>query len=101
MTRKLHALGVGAALLAGASLLAACGDKREAEAETPTAEAEVTTTLPESQVSDQQLQNAAEGAAAMAETPQAGASVVVSPPPSGAAGTPEAPAGATTTPPPK
>jgi len=70
-----------AGLLAAAISLAACGDReRSAEVQTSNAEVEVTTTLPEGQVSDQQLENAAEGAAAIAETPQAGASVVVSPP---------------------
>lgn len=83
-----------AALLAATVSLAACGDReRSAEAETGNAEVEVTTNLPEGQVSDQQLKNAAEGAAAMAETPQAGASVVVSPPGSaeGNAAAPAAP----------
>ena len=67
-------------LLAGTSL-AACGEKREAEVNTGTAEAEVSTNLPESQVSDAQLKAAAEGAAAIAETPQgSNTSVVVTPP---------------------
>ncbi|HEY8617219.1 hypothetical protein [Phenylobacterium sp.] len=83
MTRRPLSAGLAAAaLIASAAALTACGDKeRSAEAETAAAEAEVTTKLPESQVSDQQLQAAAEGAAAVAETPQAGTSVVVSPEP--------------------
>ena len=103
MTQRPIRAGLAAAgLLAGAAVLAACGDKeRTAEAETPAAQAEVTTKLPENQVSDQQLQSAAEGAAAVAETPQAGSSVVVSPEPTApatgaATGTAAAPA-----PPPK
>ena len=84
-----------AAFFAAAAGLAACGEReRSAEVETSNAEVEVTTKLPEAQVSDQQLKNAAEGAAAMAETPQAGASVVVSPP-----GSAEANAAAPVTPP--
>jgi len=77
-----------AALLAGAAVLGACGNKeREAEADTGKAEAEVSTNLPESQVSDEQLRAAAEGAAAIAETPQGTAtSVVVTPPAEPAAG---------------
>ena len=71
------------AVVFAAFALSGCGNnERTAEVETPNAEVEVSTNLPEAQVSDQQLQNAAEGAAAMAETPQAGASVVVTPPPS-------------------
>lgn len=70
-----------AAPLALGALLAACGgQEREASAEANGATAEVSTPLPESQVSDTQLQNAAEGAAAAAATPQAGASVVVTAP---------------------
>ena len=95
-----------AAALAVASLLTACSGERKAEAEVGPAEAEVTTDLPESQVSDQQLQNTAEGAAAAAATAQGSAtSVVVSPPTSGTAtegGSQSAPAAttppATTTP---
>lgn len=66
----------------GASLaLGACSNEREAEAEVGGATAEVSTTLPESQVSDQQLENTAEGAAAAAATAQGSSTaVVVSPP---------------------
>lgn len=74
-----HAWIAAGALLTGAFALAGCGNERTAEVETGAAEAEVSTTLPESQVSDQQLENAAVGAAAMAETPQAAASVVITP----------------------
>jgi hypothetical protein len=64
-----------------AATLGACGEKREAEVTTPTAEAEVSTTLPKSQVSDDQLEAAAQGAAAIAETPQgSNTAVVVTPP---------------------
>lgn len=80
-----------AAPLALGALLAACGDQeREASAEMAGAEAEVSTELPEEQVSDQQLQNAAEGAAAAVATPQAGASVVVAPEDGAGATTPAA-----------
>ena len=58
---------VGAALALSMGALAACGD-REAESETPVAEAEVKTELPEEVVSDQQLQNTADAAAANAST---------------------------------
>lgn len=59
----------GFAALFGAALLAGCDDTREAEAETPVAEAEVQTDLPEAAVSDQQLQAAANVAADMASQP--------------------------------
>ena len=71
---------VGAALALSMGALAACGD-REAESETPVVEAEVTTELPEQVVSDQQLQNTADAAAATASTPPAAV------PAPGAAGT--------------
>ena len=85
------------ALLASAAMLTACGGEREAEAEIGGATAEVTTDKPESQVSDQQLQNAAEGAAAAAATPQASASVVVTAPSTGEPGGPPASGGAAPT----
>ena len=82
------------AVLAGASL-AACSNEREAEVNTGTAQAEVSTNLPESQVSDDQLKAAAEGAAAIAETPQGSNTAVVVTPPAGSpapsAGTEPAP----------
>lgn len=86
------ALPALAALLA-AGALAACGNnEREAEAQVGGAEAEVTTTLPESQVTDEQLQNTAEGAATAAATAQGSSTaVVVSPPATGeGAGAPTA-----------
>jgi hypothetical protein len=67
--------------LASAALVAGCSREREAEVKTGYAEVEVSTDLPPSQVSNEQLQSAAEGAAAIAETPGAGSSVVVSPTP--------------------
>jgi hypothetical protein len=76
---------------AATTLIAGCNREREAEVQTGNAEVEVSTDLPPSQVSNQQLQSAAEGAAAIAETPGAGTSVVVSPPPSGPAGSTSAP----------
>ena len=74
--------GAAIMLMIWAGLAAGCGDNtREAEANTGKASAEVETTLPESAVSDTQLQAAAEGAAAVAETPQgSNTSVVVTPP---------------------
>jgi hypothetical protein len=49
--------------------------------DTGTAKAEVTTDLPKSQVSDDQLEAAAQGAAAIAETPGgSNTAVVVTPP---------------------
>lgn len=82
MTRMPKTAATAVALLAGAALITACGEKREAEVDTGAAEAEVSTNLPESQVSDAQLKAAAEGAAAVAETPQgSNTSVVVTPPP--------------------
>ena len=68
-------ISIGAAALLSAGALAACGD-REAESETPVAEAEVKTDLPESAVSDAQLQGAADAAAAQAST-VAGATTAV------------------------
>ena len=50
-------------------VLAACDSERSAEADTPVSEAEVTTELPESAVSDEQLQATANVAADMAATP--------------------------------
>ena len=52
----------------GAAALTACGD-REAEGETAVSEAEISTELPESVVSDEQLQAAADAAAQVAATP--------------------------------
>lgn len=46
--------------------LAACDDTREAESETPVAEAEVQTELPQTVVSDDALQQTADEAAAAA-----------------------------------
>ncbi len=62
-----------AAVLAGAAALAACSNEREAESKTPVAEAEVSTTQPESAISDQALQNAADIAAVTASQPEPGA----------------------------
>jgi hypothetical protein len=79
------------AVLACAALAAAsCSKERKAEADTGTASAEVKTELPQSQVSDTQLKAAAEGAAAVAETPQGSNTAVVVTPPTGSppAGTP-------------
>lgn len=82
MTRMPKTAAAAVTLLASAALITACGQKREAEVDTGAAEAEVSTSLPESQVSDAQLKAAAEGAAAVAETPQgSNTSVVVTPPP--------------------
>ena len=67
IVRSKALLSIGAALLLSTGALAACGD-REAESETPVAEAEVSTDLPESAVSDAQLQGAANAAAAEAST---------------------------------
>ena len=68
------------AVLAAAAL-SACNEKREAEVDTGTAKAEVQTDLPKSQVSDDQLEAAAQGAAAIAETPGgSNTAVVVTPP---------------------
>jgi hypothetical protein len=69
------------AVLVAAAALGACSDKRQAEVDTGTAKAEVTTDLPKSQVSDDQLEAAAQGAAAIAETPGgSNTAVVVTPP---------------------
>lgn len=73
-----------AAVLAAGLALSACSNERSAEVDTGKAEAEVSTNLPESQVTDEQLKAAAEGAAAVAETPQgSNTAVVVTPPPEG------------------
>lgn len=61
---KLSRVAGVAALFAASAGLAACDDTREAEAETPVAEAEVETELPEAVVSEEELEQAAEGAAA-------------------------------------
>ena len=57
--------------IAAAAALAACNDDREAEAETPVSEAEVSTELPESVVSDAALNATANAAAEVAATPPA------------------------------
>ena len=96
--RKLFMGAAIAAMVAGSSV-AQAAPIADVRSNSPVAEAEVTTKLPENQVSDQQLQAAAEGAAAVAETPQAAASVVVSPTPTGpATGSGGQPSGAATTP---
>ncbi len=94
MTRMRKTAAVAVALLGAGAMLTACGEKREAEVSTGTAEAEVSTNLPESQVSDEQLKAAAEGAAAVAETPQGSNTAVVVTPPSDTSGTTTAPTGA-------
>ena len=68
----------------GAAALAACSGDRQAEGETPVAEAEVSTELPESVVSDNQLEATANAAAQAASTPPA--QVVVVPVPAGQGG---------------
>ena len=61
----MRTLSITAAVVAAAFALSACGD-REAESETDVAEAEVSTDLPEEQLSDADLQAAADAAAASA-----------------------------------
>ncbi len=62
-----------ATVAAAALALSACGDnERTAEADTSVAEAEVTTEMPESAVSDAQLEATANRAAAEASQPQPG-----------------------------
>lgn len=60
-----------AASVAGLVMITGCSDERTAEADTPVSEAEVSTDLPESVVSDQQLQATANAAADIAATPPA------------------------------
>lgn len=72
-------LSGGAALLCALGV-AACDGERTAEAETPISEAEVSTELPETVVSDQRLQAAAGASAAMAASPPAQVVVVPGPP---------------------
>lgn len=85
-----RSIATAAVAVLAAGSLAACSEKREAEVSTGTAEAEVSTSLPESQVSDAQLKAAAEGAAAIAETPQgSNTAVVVTPPADAPAPTPK------------
>lgn len=59
------------AACAASFALAACDNTREAESETPVSEAEVSTELPETVVSDEQLEATANAAADMAATPPA------------------------------
>ncbi len=84
MTSRLTAAFPSIALVIGLGLLSACGGDRDAEAETPVSEAEVSTELPESVVSDNQLQATANAAAQVAATPPP--EVVVVPVPTGQAG---------------
>lgn len=64
-------MGWPLAAIGSASLIAlsGCDNERSAEADTPVSEAEVTTELPESAVSDEQLQMSANVAADMAASP--------------------------------
>ena len=55
---------IAPALAVGALSLAACGGERTAEVETATAEAEVSTELPEEMISDEELEDLASQAAA-------------------------------------
>lgn len=68
----------------GAASVAGCSGDREAEAETPVAEAQVSTELPESVVSDNRLEATANAAAQVASTPPS--QVVVVPVPVGGNG---------------
>ena len=77
-------------LLAASGLaLSACDRERSAEAETSVSEAEVSTELPESVVSDQRLEAAANASAAVAASPPARVVVIPAapgtPPPAGQA----------------
>ena len=71
MTNLSRAIRLPLAVIGSASLLAlgGCDSERQAEADTPVSEAEVRTDLPESAVSDEQLQTSANIAADMAATP--------------------------------
>lgn len=63
---------LGAAAVGGLLALTACGEgERTAEAETPVSEAEVSTELPETVVSDNQLEATANAAAELAARPPA------------------------------
>jgi uncharacterized protein with FMN-binding domain len=78
MSRILAAAAAAASLT---GLVACGGDERTAEAETNNTTVEVTTELSQNQVTDQQLNAVAEGAAIAAGTPQGSATgVVVAPP---------------------
>lgn len=61
--------GLAAAAVGALVTVTACDSERTAEADTPVSEAEVSTDLPESAVSDQQLQATANVAADIAATP--------------------------------
>jgi hypothetical protein len=75
--KRLFALAAVAASLS----LAACGEKREAEATVGNTQVEISTTAPENLVPDEQLNAVAEGAAAAAATAGGSStSVVVAPP---------------------
>lgn len=78
------------ATLAGVSIgaliaLSGCDGERKAEADTPVSEAEVRTELPESVVSDDQLQTSAEVAADIAASPPPEVEIVPVPVGNGAA----------------
>ncbi len=66
-----HSRAIGLAAVSAALVaLSACGDsERSAEAETPISEAEISTELPESVLSDNQLEATANAAAELAATP--------------------------------
>ncbi len=64
-----------AVLLAGALAITACGQKREAEAEAGNATAEVTTTAPDTVISNTELNAAAVNAAGAADPTGAAANL--------------------------
>ena len=70
---NLKQMTTGVTVLGCVAALVACGGKREAESKTPVAEAEVSTSQPESAISDQALQNTADQAAVAASQPEPGA----------------------------
>ena len=80
-------LALTAASAGALMLVAGCDNERTAEADTPVSEAEVSTELPETVVSDEQLQASADAAAQVAATPPSGVTVVPVPSGGAAAGT--------------
>jgi hypothetical protein len=81
-TRLPRSLALAGLLIASMSLIGCEAAKRTARARTTVAEAEVSTELPPSQVSDEFLQATASLAAESASVPHPVAAAVVVPPPS-------------------
>lgn len=85
--RNAARMALAAASAGAVAIIGGCGNERTAEADTPVSEAEVSTDLPESAVSDERLQASADAAAQVAATPPSEVIAVPVPAGNGAATT--------------